>query len=267
MTNTQFLKEMNFAKDYLDMLNDKDYRIINLNMIEPFFIEDKEYHPSAISFEKNNQLKAIRSDWTRSILNYKTLYNLKDKRLAYYGPVIRQNQTISQAGIEIYEADAEAIIEAIKLHLTFIKDQTDQPLTTIIMNDEDLLDLFIDRFQLGDDIRQLIYEKDISALENALGRDHEIYQLLIQPVSKQFDAIEDMFGYHHIVQLISGLREELKDYGMKFIVDLSFRSPQSYYNGFYFQAFLKENSPILSGGQYNSDAFGIAVNLDDGGII
>ena len=54
---------------------------------------------------------------------------------------------------------------------------------------------------------------------------------------------------------------------MKFILDLSFRSPQSYYNGFYFQVFLNHDYPLLSGGEYNSNAFGIAVNLSNGGLL
>ena len=79
--------------------------------------------------------------------------------------------------------------------------------------------------------------------------------------------VSKIFGDTKAMQAIAHLKEEITEENTKFILDLSFRSPQNYYNGLYFQAFLNSNSPILSGGEYNSNAFGIALNLADGGLL
>lgn len=265
--NNIVLRRLKFANAYLEKMYQNDYDILDLNMIEPFYVEDKIYHPTSIAFERNNTMMSIRSDWTRSILNYKERYHVDERKLAYFGPVIRDNKTIIQAGAEMYEVETQDIIESISLHLKFINGQTEQPLTTLIMNDEALLDLYFDKYQLDSSIRPLIYDKNISSLAELLGKDHSFYQLLTRPVSQQFDSIQAEFSDEEPVQFINQLVDELADLKMKTIVDLSFRSPQTYYNGFYFQIFLTENSPILSGGQYNNSAFGIGINLSNGGIV
>ena len=126
---------------------------------------------------------------------------------------------------------------------------------------------YLEKYQLSEDIRQLIYSKNISELRRVLGKDHDLYKIISAKVSDQFDMVSKIFGDTKAMQAISHLKEEITEENTKFILDLSFRSPQNYYNGLYFQAFLNSNSPILSGGEYNSNAFGIALNLADGGLI
>ena len=87
------------------------------------------------------------------------------------------------------------------------------------------------------------------------------------PVSQQFGLVDDLFGESQEMQMIHRLKEKMSQSDTRFILDLSFRSPQSYYNGFYFQAFLAQNTPILSGGQYADGAFGIGINLSKGGLV
>lgn len=267
MNNRESLNRMQFVNNYLNLLDQEGYYIMDLNMVEAFFVEDKKYHPSNIVFERNYQLQSIRSDWTRSILNYRSLYHLPSNKLAYYGPVIRQNQTINQAGIEIYQAGTDEIIDSIMMHFNFIEEASQQKAQTLIVNDEKLIDLYLDKYKLDYSIKELIYDKDISSLEELLGSHHSLYQLLILPVSQQFASVSEEFEDKGIVKAISQLKETIQDSQVKFILDLSFRSPQRYYNGFYFQLFLNENLPALSGGQYDQDAFGIAINLSKGGLI
>ena len=87
------------------------------------------------------------------------------------------------------------------------------------------------------------------------------------PVSQQFDLVDKLFGDYQEMRMIHQLKDKMKQRSIHFVLDLSFRSPQSYYNGFYFQAFLSENTPILSGGQYAEGAFGIGINLSKGGLL
>lgn len=267
MKSKFLLNRMQLVATYFQLLTDKGYRIIDLNMIEPFVSEDKKYHPSNIVFERNESMKAIRSDWTRSILNYRRLYQLSENHLGYFGPVIRENQSIYQAGVELYAATTEDIIQSMLMHFYFIEAQSEVPIQTMIINDDKLIDLYIEKYQLDETIKPLIYEKDISSLKDTLGADHPLYQLMILPVSQQFQQVVTEFEGRTLIKAIQLLQENVASFKFKFILDLSFRSPQRYYNGFYFQIFLDQNTPVLSGGQYDQNAFGIAINLSDGGLI
>lgn len=130
-----------------------------------------------------------------------------------------------------------------------------------------MLDRFIEHYQLSANIKQLIVDKDLSTLKEQLGEAHPLYHLMRAPVSQQYDRVNQLFKECQEMRMIHQLKDSMQARGTKFVLDLSFRSPQSYYNGFYFQAFLGENTPILSGGQYAEGAFGIGINLSKGGLL
>jgi len=261
------IKRLKLAYDYLNQLSEEGYKIIDLNMIEPFNIEDKEYHPSNIVIERNQKMYAIRSDWTRSLLNYQNRTPRPQKRFGYFGPIIRNFNTIYQAGVELYDVNENDVIESILLHISFIQNKNRKNIRTFIINDEKLLDSFIDKYDLDSSIKQIVFEKDISAIKDKLGDKHPLYELMRTPVSQQFELINQILGNNKHFQFIHSLQKAVEDFDLDFILDLSFTSPQSYYNGLYFQAFLEENSSVLSGGEYDHNAFGIAVNLSDGGLL
>lgn len=267
MENDLVIRRLEFALDYTRLLDDEKYRLVDMNMVEPFTIEDKRHHPSAIILERNEQLFSIRSDWTRSLLNYSENYHLDQRFFGYFGPVVRDYTTVHQAGVELYRPSNDEILESIDMHLSFITDRYAQSFHSIVVNDDALLDLYISKYVLDGNIRHLVHEKNLSELKKRLGPEHPLYALLSAKVSDQIDLVNEEFAEHDIMRFIARLREILEKYGMKFMLDLSFRSPQSYYNGFYFQAFLDHDHPLLSGGEYNSSAFGIAVNLSDGGLL
>jgi histidyl-tRNA synthetase len=87
------------------------------------------------------------------------------------------------------------------------------------------------------------------------------------PVSHQFNLIREEVPDHDIIKKLKTLQEALAPFHLKFILDLSFSAPQGYYDGFYFHIFLDKNEPVLSGGQYEDNGFGIALNLSEGGLI
>lgn len=267
MSNPLSIKRLNLAHDYLNKLEEAGYEIIDLNMIELFQIEDKKYQPSNIVIERNQKIYTIRSDWTRSLLKYQDMYHLNNKKFGYFGPVLRDFETIYQAGTELYEVSKQEIKKSILLHLEFIQNRSKNNIRTIIVNDEKLIDLYIDKYELDPSTKQILFDKNISALKEKLGSDHSLYQLMITPVSEQFNLVKEEFEEEEILRFIMELKEASNQFGADFILDLSFRSPQNYYNGFYFQAFLNKNAPVLSGGEYNYDSFGIAVNLSNGGLL
>lgn len=267
MTNELIIRRLKLAEDYMQLLDEEGYQLIDMNMVEPFYIEDKRHHSSTIIFEKNEQLFSIRSDWTRSLLKYNENYYLDHRFFGYFGPVVRDYKTFYQAGVELYRPSEHEVLKSIDMHLSFAADRSGADFRSIVVNDDKLLDLYIEKYELDSDVRKLVYEKNISELKKNLGNDHPLYQLMAAKVSDQINLINGEFGDSEIMSFINHLNEYLVKYNMKFIVDLSFRSPQSYYNGFYFQVFLDHDHPLLSGGEYNHSAFGIAVNLSDGGLL
>lgn len=267
MDNQTILKQIQLVSRYMQLLADESYQLIDLNMVEPFQIETKNFHPDSIVFERNQQLFALRSDWTRSILNYNQSFQLSQQKFAYFGPVLRAFQTQYQAGVELFRPSLDEMLASIELHLDFVANVSEAEFTVIVANDDALLDRCIEHYQLTPDIKQLVVDKDLSTLKTRLGQNHPLYQLMKVPVSQQFDLVDNLFGDYQEMRIIHQLKDKMKQRSIHFVLDLSFRSPQSYYNGFYFQAFLSENTPILSGGQYAEGAFGIGINLSKGGLL
>lgn len=267
MSNPLILKKLTLGLNYLELLDKDQYTLVDMNMIEPFSIEDKNHHPTNIIFERSSRLFAIRSDWTRTLLNYNNAFQSDVRKYGYFGPVIREHETFYQAGVEIFEATAQDIIDSLVMHLDFVKAAAEEEITTIVINNDQLIDMFISKFDLDADIKSLIYDKAISDIRKITGSDHPLYQIMVATVSNQFDLVNDIFKGTDIMTFINHFKSVVEDDNIKFILDLSFRSPQTYYNGVYFQAFSTQDSPVLSGGEYNSNAFGIGLNLSDGGLL
>ncbi|MGO4928956.1 ATP phosphoribosyltransferase regulatory subunit [Fundicoccus sp. Sow4_D5] len=267
MDNQMILKQIQLVSRYMQLLANEGYQLIDLNMVEPFQIETKNIHPDSIVFERNQQLFALRSDWTRSILNYNQSFQLSQQKFAYFGPVLREFQTQNQAGVELFRPTLDEMLASIELHLEFVANVSKSDFTVLVVNNDELLDRCIKHYQLGENVKQLVVDKNLSTLKDQLGDKHPLYQLMKAPVSQQFDRVNELFGNCQEMKMIHQLKEKMQESGTRFVLDLSFRSPQSYYNGFYFQAFLSENTPILSGGQYAEGAFGIGINLSKGGLL
>ncbi|MFV8239241.1 ATP phosphoribosyltransferase regulatory subunit [Aerococcus urinaeequi] len=268
MATSYVLQRISLARDYLETVLNAGFQLIDLNMVEPFDGDGKAEYPSNIVFEKEGQLYAIRSDWTRSILNYMKTYDLKQDNFAYYGPMVRDHQSTYQAGVELVEPSASQMANTIELHLDFVEQMSQASFNMIVVNNEEILDKYIEKFAFGPEIKGYVIEKNLSALGNTIGKDHYFYQLMAKPVSEQFDLVKKDFGDTDEMAVIHLLKETLERRNTKMVLDLSFRSPQKYYNGFYFQAFLQGNSkPIFSGGQYANGWFGIGLNLSKGGFL
>lgn len=270
MSNQELLNRISLGYQYTKLMADQGYRLIDLNMIEPFRIEDKKFQPSSIVFERDERMYSIRSDWTRSLLNFNEAYFLADRLFCYYGPVIRNYRSFYQAGVELYRPSTDEIVNSIKLHLDFIQEQAEQKnlvLRSLVTNNDYLIDLYIEKYDLDNEIRYLIYDKNLSEIKEKLGITHPLYIILSTRVSQQFNLIQQEFSDDTRMKLINQIKNIAEQHQVKFMLDLSFRSPQSYYNGLYFQVFLNYDIPLLSGGEYNEGAFGIAINLEDGGLV
>lgn len=267
MSNQLILRRLSLGLNYLKMLDKDQYSLVDMNMIEPFSLEDKNHHPTNIVFERNSQMLAIRSDWTRTLLNYNNAFASEERKYGYFGPVIREHETFYQAGVEIFKASEDDIIDSLMMHLNFIKEFAEQDITTIVISNDQLIDMFIAKYELDETIKPLIYDKAVSDIKKMVGEDHPLYKILTAKVSEQFNLVNEIFEGSNIMKFINHFKDVTAKNHTKFILDLSFRSPQSYYNGFYFQAFSNHDFPVLSGGEYNSNAFGIGLNLSDGGLL
>lgn len=271
MSKDVMVKRLEIARDYLELMQAEGCSIIDLNMVESFTREDKKDLPSTLVFERNERMHAVRSDWTKSLLKYNDTYFLEDSYFCYFGPVIRDYRSFYQAGVELYDATEEQMIRSIKVHLDFVRDKAVEQgkrIRTLVVNNDRLIDMYMEKYALAPEIRELIYEKNISALRDALGEDHVLCRVLSTRVSKQYELHEQAFGSDHpeLVKL-RDIRAMAEEEDINCLVDLSFRSPQQYYDGIYFQAFMSYNTPILSGGEYGEEAFGIALNIENGGLL
>ncbi|NLJ94254.1 MAG: hypothetical protein GX326_01980 [Clostridiaceae bacterium] len=270
MSNQVILEKFNLAIEYMTLLAEYNYKLIDLNMIEPFRIEDKEFQPSSLVFERNETMYAIRSDWTRSLLNYNDSYFLDDRMFCYFGTVIRDYQSFYQAGVELYEPSEVEMLKSIQIHLDFVKNKIrnqGKNITALILNNDRFIDLFIEKYDLSESIRTLIYEKNLSELKNQLEPDNPLLKILQARVSEQYTLLASEFSNTEELQTIEKIKKIADQENLKFMIDLSFKSPQGYYNGLYFQAFINYHTPILSGGEYDNRAFGIALNIEDGGLL
>lgn len=268
MTTSYVLKRFNLAKNYLEMISKAGYQLIDLDMVEPFDAEDQLDLSQNIVFEKENQLYAIRSDWTRSISNYQQTFELNQSNFGYFGAVVRNYSSSYQAGVELINPTVEQMVASIQLHSDFVENVTKAQFNIFVVNHEAILDMYIKKFDLSPAIKTYVIEKNLSAIRNILGEDHDFYKLMTCPVSHQFDLVKSDFGDSQAMAPILLLKELLAASNSKLILDISFRSPRKYYNGFYFQAFLNgQSTPIISGGQYASNWFGIGMNVQKGGII
>lgn len=262
--NQEILKRHLLINDYGQWLDSANYQLVELNMVEPYEADDKVYHPSTIVFENKQQMYMIRSDWTRSLLKYNQAYHSNQRFYGYVGPIVRDYQTFYQAGVEIYKASTQEMINCFILHMNFIKERMHKKLDRLVVNNDHLLQLYIEKYGIDKSLISLIYEKNISSLKEKLGKDHPLVALMSVKVSDQYLLVEREFGGHPYMEMIQQLKDKLKEEEIKLSLDLSFRSPQDYYNGFYFQLFTDEQTAIMSGGYYNGDAFGIGLNLTGG---
>lgn len=263
---TSILKRTVLAAKYLEMLADADYRLIDLNLIEPIDAKDALAMHSENTFERGGRWYHLRSDWTRSLVAYSDAFDKALSRYGYFGPVVRHKRTYYQAGMELYQAELPEMLAAIQMHLDFIQAEAGTNIQTIIVNDLRILGKYQAKYDLSEEVMQVVAEKDLSSLAELLGREHAIYQLLAQPVKQQFAQIQAEFKGEADLAFLEGLQALLEGSQSKFLVDLSFTPPHSYYNGIYFQAFLTDYQPILTGGQYGNQSFGIGIDLSQGGL-
>ena len=280
MAGENILKRFELGGQYMKLMQANGYSLIDLNLIEPFRQEDKDYQPSSLVFERDQRMYAVRSDWTRSLLNYSDTYFLEDRCFCYFGPVVRGTDSFYQAGVELYWPTDQDLLSSIRLHLDFIKARLEdtrgtrsnfegnpdqgQKLHAFIVNQDRLIDLYIQKYNLDEKVRPLIYAKNLSQLRELLGPDQPLYKALSCRISDQYDLVQEEFADSPEMEQIRQLKDLAEGEEIKFMLDLSFRSPQAYYNALYFQVFLNYHTPLLSGGQYNEHAFGIAFNLEGG---
>ena len=48
MSNQKILDKFNLAIEYMSLLSNNNYKLIDLNMIEPFRMTDKKFQPSSL---------------------------------------------------------------------------------------------------------------------------------------------------------------------------------------------------------------------------
>src|SRR5699024_228491 len=143
--NNEILKRMTLGTEYLKRLDKSGYTLVDMNMIEPFSLDDKNHHPTSIVFERDSTIYAIRSDWTRTLLNFNNNYLSVDRQVGYVGRVVREETSVDQAGAEIYQANEADMIESIISHMNFVHQNANKRINAFVINNDQLIDLFVDQ--------------------------------------------------------------------------------------------------------------------------
>src|SRR5690625_2665687 len=211
MENTLIIKRLQLAQDYTELLDREGYPHFDMNIMKPFYSEAKENHTYTIIFERYEQLMSIRSDWTRSLLNYNENFHLSHRMFGYFGPVVRGYETFYQAGVELYGPEEAEILKSIDMHLSFFKNKTPDNFRAVVVNNDKLLDLYVEKYSLDISIKDLIYEKNISEIRKNLGEDHPLTILMTAKVSDQIDIINNEFQNSEELDFINHLRHHLAE--------------------------------------------------------
>ncbi|VDG76699.1 ATP phosphoribosyltransferase regulatory subunit [Actinobaculum suis] len=253
-------REQELMAAYAARLEGEGYELMNLNLVEPYHEEDKLYHPSTVVYAQSGRLYSLRSDWTWSLIKYRQRYRMRSSRVGYVGPVVRGTGSYNQAGVELYAPAPEDIYPCLRWHVDFLKEWTGQNLDLVVVNDESLLNLYLESSGLGKETAALVYEKNLSRLAASLGWDHPLTRVLKGKVSEQFAQIRADFPESPALAWLEKLRDALRVDTERVVLDLSFRPPQKYYNGFFFQVIGPQAEVLMSGGSYR-DGFGIGISL------
>src|SRR5699024_12492514 len=98
------------------------------------------------------------------------------------------------------KAAEKDIIEALLMHMNYVEECAETQIKTLVINNDQLIDLFIEKYKLPDSVRQLIYTKNISGLRQQLGKDHDLYKIMSAKGSDQFKMVSEIFGDRGVMQ-------------------------------------------------------------------
>lgn len=271
--NNQYLMEKKRKElDFLHHFHLLGYDLLDLSILEQFewsrlSEDDLKMMRHRYTWQSNQSLLSLRSDWTNAIVRYRKKYKLKSDKIAYSGPVFSVDKETMQFGMEIFTEDISKQTTSMKELLHYIREQIDIELTVAVISHYSLLKkLLSNEERLDPVIMGYLSERNLDRLTQVLGADHPVVRLMNKPVPDQLTYAKEHFpDLKKPVEEIMYWQQELAENNIPVVYcDLFSLPPQSYYKGIFLQFYTKQSvEPIVTGGQYSSPtrAFGMAINL------
>lgn len=263
------LKEAETA--FLKYFNQANYELVDFNVIEKLDWKQLNHEDLQQMGERNfwqheQQIYALRNDFTDQLLRYYTMYPTSATRVAYTGLIIRNNEAAVQVGLENYTPTLTNVQQSLKLFIQFIQQQLQDNVQFVVLGHYQLLDALLDKELQTPDILSMIEERNLSGLVTYLSAEHPIVQILQENTQQQLNILERYISKDHpaLVEL-NVWQQWLHTQGYNDIhLDITAQPPRSYYKGLFIQCHLAENeSRILTGGYYigSIEGFGLGLTL------
>ncbi|UMT80673.1 ATP phosphoribosyltransferase regulatory subunit [Staphylococcus roterodami] len=260
------LKEAETA--FLKYFNQANYELVDFNVIEKLDWKQLNHEDLQQMGERNfwqheQQIYALRNDFTDQLLRYYTMYPTSVTRVAYTGLIVRNNEAAVQVGLENYMPTLTNVQQSLKL---FIQQQLQDNVEFVVLGHYQLLDALLDKALQTSDILSMIEERNLSGLVTYLSAEHPIVQILQENTQQQLNVLERYISKDHpaLVEL-NVWQQWLHTQGYNDIhLDITAQPPRSYYKGLFIQCHLAENeSRILTGGYYKGsiEGFGLGLTL------
>ncbi|OJF94139.1 ATP phosphoribosyltransferase regulatory subunit [Alkalibacterium sp. 20] len=270
--NQQLLEKKRKEMEFLHHFHLLGYDLLDLSILEQFewdrlSEDDLKMMKHRYTWQSNQSLLSLRSDWTDAIVRYRQKYKLKTDKIAYSGPVFPVDKEKMQFGMEVFTQDISIQIITMKDLLHYIRDHLNISLTVAVISHYSLLKKLLSTEERRDpEIMMYLSERNLDHLTKRLGASHPAVLLMTQPVPNQLAYAKQHFpDLKKPVEEIQHWQSELENNQIPVVYCDLFSSPnQSYYKGIFLQFYTKQSvEPIVTGGQYSSPtkAFGMAINL------
>lgn len=272
--NHHILDKKHKEWEFLHHFNHLGYDLLDLSILEEFqwdslSTDDLKTMTNRYTWQSNDSLLSLRSDWTDAIVKYRKKYKLKTAKIAYSGPVYPYSQEKMQFGMETFSEDIIKQQDSMLELLDYIQTNLKQSLSVAVISHYSLLKKLLSKQELEDvKTRNLLRERNLDGLIPHLGSEHPVVQLMSQPVSDQLQYAKDKFpDLKEPVNEIIEWSALLEKKNIPVVYSDLFSLPdQSYYKGIFLKFYTDHLvEPIVTGGQYSSPtkAFGMAINLTD----
>lgn len=268
MTNSTTLiankeKEIAFLKHF----EATNFELVDFSFIEslkwPTLTQDDLHQMTERSFwQHNHQIFALRNDFTDQLLRYYSQYPADYDKVAYSGPIIRDNIVNTQLGIEHYNPTVTQMQHDFSVFYDFIKTTLDDDIDFIILGHYQLIDLLLEQQYQDYTTLKYIQERNISALSQLLGTAHPIIQLLTTNTTEQLNLLTQLYTPDHTtIQALTRWEQYFKSLDINNIhLDITPQPPRSYYKGAFMSCTLQRNKEQqLTGGYYKGtlEGFGL----------
>lgn len=263
----QLLESKKQEVQFLDYFSNQGFTLIDTSFIESLnwsqlTSDDLKQMPERSIWQNNDQIYALRNDFTDQLVRYYQNYELQNQKIAYSGPIARYQEVSTQLGLECYNPTIQDIHHAFQQFHTYIQHHLSTTVQYVVIGHYQLIHLLLDAKEQTASVLKWISQRNISELKKALGVQHPIVQLLLTPTDQQLSLLTSLYSAeHHIVASLELWATFLQSLNITNIhLDITPLPPRSYYKGTFIKAYLNNNH-VLSGGYYNNQLEGFGLGL------